>query len=570
MNLQGIETALAADAGPDALHGGAEVVGGDGEGGELVGRDALLQVAQIYRAAHAHQGPLAAKRLEVCAGVAPGVLGDVFQVEVGGGRHLAGVDLQDVQARLGVGEPDLDLVVEAPRAPQGGIQGGGTVRRRDDADTSKVVQAVHQGEELGDKGRLEALAHHVARGGEGVYLVEEDDRGRLGARLVEDGAQPRLALAPVLVEDLRPRDGHEVGPALVRDRPRQQRLAGPWRAVEEDALVRPDVELPEDLRVGYGELDRLADQGYRLAHPTDVLEAGGRHVAREALDEALPVILRRGFRLLATVSRLDHRPAREGPVLLVAPARVLARLYLLGESGDDLGCGVEVQDGASDARAKVGEDALGDDRFVHLEGAVFAHLAEGVPRVVREVVVVVEVDLLAREELLVRELAWGAPVPRRSPGALLAQKTAQPAEEILLRESSPVGRVLRPPLPAQEPREVVEEPPVVGEVQLDGDPCRAVHSLHSVGGMAGGNRGRPSQGAVGAQGETCAYLHSPQILTHGSGRRRLEPSGSEGQAKTLFDYLRQLLLEVLDGSIRGNVALSERLNCSAIASDMSE
>src|SRR5829696_1917140 len=279
MNLQGIETALASDAGPDALHGGAEVVGGYGEGGELVGRDALLQVAQVYRAAHAHQGRLAAQRLEICAGVAPGVLGDVLQVEFGGGRHLAGVDLQDVQARLGVGEPDLDLVVEAPRAPQGGIQGGGAVRHRDDADTSKVVQAVHEGEELGDQGRLEALAHHVARGGEGVYLVEEHDRGRLGPRLVEDGAEPGLALAPVFVEDLRTRDGDEVGPTLVRDRARQERLACPRRAVEQDALVRPDIELLEDLRVGYGELDRLADQGYRLAHPAHVLVAGGRHVA---------------------------------------------------------------------------------------------------------------------------------------------------------------------------------------------------------------------------------------------------------------------------------------------------
>src|SRR3712207_9332251 len=80
----------------------------------------------------------------------------------------------------------------------------------------RSVHAVHEREELGDEGRLEALAHHVAGGGEGVYLVEEDDRGRLGLRLVEDGAQPRLALAPVLVEDLRPRDGDEVRPEIGR------------------------------------------------------------------------------------------------------------------------------------------------------------------------------------------------------------------------------------------------------------------------------------------------------------------------------------------------------------------
>src|SRR5918998_590679 len=195
----------------------------------------------------------------------------------------------------------------ASRAPQRGIYGSRPVRRRDDADTPEIVQAVHQGEELGDEGGLEALAHHVARGGEGVQLVEEDDRGRLLTRLVEDGAEPGLALTPVLVEDLRPRDGYEVGPALVGHGAREERLAGPWWTVEQDALVRPDVELPEDLGVGYGQLDRLADEGYGLAHPADVLVARRRHVAaahgaagyrsdpcpavahaaREALDQAL-------------------------------------------------------------------------------------------------------------------------------------------------------------------------------------------------------------------------------------------------------------------------------------------
>jgi hypothetical protein len=131
------------------------------------------------------------------------------------------------------------------------------------------------------------------------------------------------------------------------------------------------------------------------------------------------------------------------------------------------------------------------------------------------VVVVVEVDLLAGEELLVRELARCAPVPRRSPGALLAQETTHAVEQFIARKGDPVRRVLRPLLPTQQPGEVIEEPPVVGKVQLDKDPRRAVYPLHSIGGMAGGDRGRPSEGTVGAEGKTYAYLHGPQILTHG-------------------------------------------------------
>ena len=225
------------------------------------------------------------------------------------------------------GSPTSISWSKRPGRLRAGSRARGAVGGRDDADAAEIVEPVHQGEELGDEGRLEALAHHVARRGEGVYLVEEDDRGRLGPRLVEDGAQLRLALAPELVEDLRPRDGYEVGPALVGDGPRQERLARPRRPVEKDALVRPDVELAEDLRVRYGQLDRLAHQGYGLAHPADVLVAGRRHVAaarrraarrrdpgppaahapRQALDEALPVLLRGG--LFAPVARLDDLPA---------------------------------------------------------------------------------------------------------------------------------------------------------------------------------------------------------------------------------------------------------------------
>src|ERR687897_1257426 len=132
-------------------------------------------------------------------------------------------------------------MVEATGTPERGIERAWPIGGGYDAYPAQIVEPVHEGEELGDEGGLEALAHHVARGGEGVYLVEEDDRGRLGPRFVEDGAQLGLALAPELVEDLRPRDGYEVGPALVGAGTRQERLARPRRPVEEDALVRSDV-----------------------------------------------------------------------------------------------------------------------------------------------------------------------------------------------------------------------------------------------------------------------------------------------------------------------------------------
>ena len=46
-------TVLAPDAWAYSLYGGAEVVGGDGEGRELVRGYSLLEVAEVYGAAHA-------------------------------------------------------------------------------------------------------------------------------------------------------------------------------------------------------------------------------------------------------------------------------------------------------------------------------------------------------------------------------------------------------------------------------------------------------------------------------------------------------------------------------------
>jgi hypothetical protein len=237
------------------------------------------------------------------------------------------------------------------------------------------------------------------------------------------------------------------------------------------------------------------------------------------LDEALPLLLRRRS-LLAPVARLDDLPTGERTVLPVAPGRLSSRVYLLGKAGDDLGGRVEIEDGAPDARAEVGEEAVGDRLLVHQISAVLPHPAEGVPGVVREVIVVVDVDLLAREELLVRELARRAPFPRGRPRALLAQEASKSSKKLLTRDLLPVRRVLRPLLPPQEPGEVVEEPPVVGEVEDHRDPRRAVRPLDPVRGMTGRGRGRPSERTVGAEGETYPYLHSPQILTHRLRRRR--------------------------------------------------
>src|SRR5215210_2458077 len=129
-------------------------------------------------------------------------------------------------------------------------------------------------------------------------------------------------------------------------------------------------------------------------------------------------------------------------------------------------------------------------------------------------VVVVDPDLTAREELLVHEGTRRAPLPRGPPSALFAQEALQASEELVRRQRSPVGRIFGVTLTAQDPGEVVEEPPVGREIQFYTDPRCAVHALDVVGRMAGRKGCGPAEVAFGSQRETDSHLHGPQILTH--------------------------------------------------------
>src|SRR5215212_10013295 len=172
-------------------------------------------------------------------------------------------------------------------------------------------------------------------------MSREEAKESISSKRMIAGA---LALAPVLVEDLRPRDGHEVGAALVGDGPRQERFARARRPVEQDSFVRPDVKLAEDLGMGYGQFHGLADQVYGLAHPAYILVAGSRHVAtagrraarrsdpcsptphapRQAFDKTLPVPLQ--VSLIAPFPRLHDLPPRELSIFPVTPGPIPARV----------------------------------------------------------------------------------------------------------------------------------------------------------------------------------------------------------------------------------------------------
>ena len=208
-----------------------------------------------------------------------GALGDLVEIglRVVGERHLAGVDFQDLAPAGDVGRADEDLAVEAAGPPERRIDGVDAVGGADHDDGIDPLEPVHQRQQLRHGAGVGMGAGLAALGRHGVELVDEDDRRRVVAGLVEHAAQVGLGLAGIGADHVGAVDVVEARVDLVGDRAREMRFAGAGRAIEDDAARRIDAEVAIDLRVRERELHQLADQLDLLVQAADVLE---RHIER--------------------------------------------------------------------------------------------------------------------------------------------------------------------------------------------------------------------------------------------------------------------------------------------------
>jgi hypothetical protein len=111
-----------------------------------------------------------------------------------------------------------------------------------------------------------------------VQLVDEDDRGRVLARLLEELADPRGAEAGEHLDEGGRALGVELRAGLVRDGLGEQGLAGPGRTVEQHPLRDARPEALEALRVAE-KVDDLLELGLRLLDARDVVP-GDRRAGR--------------------------------------------------------------------------------------------------------------------------------------------------------------------------------------------------------------------------------------------------------------------------------------------------
>ena len=192
-----------------------------------------------------------------------------------GERLAARVHAQDLLAAGEVGRRDHHLPVEAAGTEQRGVEVLEAVRGAHHDHLGRLVEAVQLDEQLVQG--LVVLAVEAAAGAGGadrVELVDEDDRGRVLARLFEELADPGGAEAGEHLDEGGGALGVELGAGLLRDGLGEQGLAGAGRPVEQDPLRHACAQLLEALGMAE-EVDDLPQLGLRLVDAGDVPPADG-------------------------------------------------------------------------------------------------------------------------------------------------------------------------------------------------------------------------------------------------------------------------------------------------------
>ncbi len=206
-----------------------------------------------------------------------------------GDRLAARVDLEDLVTSVHVGRRDPDHPVEPARAQQRRVEHVGSVGRGDQDHAAADVEAVHLDEQLVE--RLLALVVATAETGatvtaDGIDLVDEDDCWRILLRLLEQVTDAGRADADEHLDEVGAGDRVERHARLTGNGPREQRLAGTGRAVQQDTLG--------DLRADGLELGRLLEELLDLAELLDRLVTAG-DVGERRLRRVLADHLRLGL-----------------------------------------------------------------------------------------------------------------------------------------------------------------------------------------------------------------------------------------------------------------------------------
>ena len=131
----------------DTLQRIVEILEVDRQRIEHLGRKRFLGEVDLgHDPPHRLQRRLAGQRGEVGADKAVGAACERVQVDIGGERHAAGVNAEDLAPSILIGHADDDLAVEAAGAAQRLVDRLGAVACGDDDEILARLDPVHQGQ----------------------------------------------------------------------------------------------------------------------------------------------------------------------------------------------------------------------------------------------------------------------------------------------------------------------------------------------------------------------------------------------------------------------------------------
>mmetsp|Transcript_32540 Transcript_32540/g.85517 ORF Transcript_32540/g.85517 Transcript_32540/m.85517 type:complete len:316 (+) Transcript_32540:1383-2330(+) len=197
--------------------------------------------------------------------------------------HRLGIQLQDLLATGDVGQRHGHAVVEAAGADERAVERLGEVGRREYDHACVLLEPIHFHEELVEGHLHRLLVLRIAVRPNGVDLIDEDDRRRVGLRILEDLPQTGLGLTRALGHDLGAIDRLEVHACLRLDGLCHHRLTRARRANEQHASRRTHSNLVKDHRVHQRQIDEFAKRGHLLVEAPNVLVADHGIITRRVL-----------------------------------------------------------------------------------------------------------------------------------------------------------------------------------------------------------------------------------------------------------------------------------------------
>ena len=209
---------------------------------DLVARG--VQVAVGHRASSGAPGE-ERRLVDQIGEVGPGeprrAAGDDAQVGARIDRNLAGVDAENGLASLEIRVADRDLTVEPSRPQQRRIEDVRTVGGGNHHDAAVRLEAVHLDQQLVERLLALFVAERAAAAAaaDRVELVDEHDARGMAAGIAEEAADARRAHARVHLDEVRPAGKEERHAGFAGNRSRQECLARPRGADEQNALRDP-------------------------------------------------------------------------------------------------------------------------------------------------------------------------------------------------------------------------------------------------------------------------------------------------------------------------------------------